>query len=56
MIFLNHTAPPNDIAKVLWRELGPQACIAVALLLAVRGDEQQAVFIDLSGLEESNEA
>jgi hypothetical protein len=56
MIYVDQHAPPHEIARTLWRELGPQACIALALSLAVRGDEHQAVIIDLSGLEESNEA
>jgi hypothetical protein len=51
-IFLDHNAEPNEMARTLWRELGPRACIELALSLAVRGDEQQTIILDSSGLEE----
>ena len=28
MIYLDQHAEPNEIARTLWRELGPQTCIA----------------------------
>ena len=51
MIYLNQHAEPSDIARILWRELGPQLCILIATALVNR-DGLPAV-IDL---EETNEA
>ena len=33
MIYVDQNALPCDIARTLWRELGPQTCIAIALSL-----------------------
>ena len=35
MIYLNHTEP-NEIVRTLWRELGPEACLAIAITIATR--------------------
>ena len=40
MIYLDQHAEPNDIARTLWRELGPQTCMAIASTLAARVSEQ----------------
>ena len=45
---------PNDIARTLWRELGPEACIAIALTIAARTTELQTFVIDVSGLKEED--
>lgn len=49
MIYLDQHAEPSDIVRTLWRELGPQACIAIAITLATRST---GLDIDLSGLSE----
>ena len=36
MIYLDQHAEPNDIARTLWRELGPQLCLEIAATIAVR--------------------
>jgi hypothetical protein len=54
MIYVDQHAEPKDIARTLWRELGPQLCILIATALVNR-DCLPAV-IDLSGLEETNES
>ncbi len=41
MIYLDQHSEPNEIAGILWRELGPQACIAIASTLAARVSEQR---------------
>ena len=33
VIYLDQHSEPKDIARILWRELGPQTCIAIALSL-----------------------
>ena len=43
MIHLDEAAEPNDIARTLWRELGPQTCIAIASTLAARVSEQTLI-------------
>jgi len=43
MIYLDQHAEPNEIARTLWRELGPQTCIAIASTLAVRVSEQTLI-------------
>ena len=40
MIYVDQDAAPSDIARTLWRELGPQTCIAIASTLAARVSEQ----------------
>ena len=30
MIFLDQHAEPSDIARTLWKELGPQLCLEIA--------------------------
>ena len=40
MIYLDQHAEPNEIARTLWRELGPQTCIAIVSTLAARASEQ----------------
>ncbi len=36
MIYLDQHAEPKDIARTLWRELGPQLCILIATALVNR--------------------
>ena len=43
MIYLDQHAEPSDIARTLWRELGPQLCIAIALSLV---EERPLILID----------
>jgi hypothetical protein len=50
MIYLDQYAEPNEIARQLWRELGPQLCILIATALVNR-DGLPAI-IEVSGLEE----
>jgi hypothetical protein len=40
MIYLDQHSEPNEIASTLWREFGPQACIAIASTLAARVSQQ----------------
>lgn len=40
MLHLGEAAEPKQIARTLWRELGPQTCIAIASTLAARVSEQ----------------
>ena len=49
MIYVN--AEPSDIARTLWRELGPQLCLEIAITLATRSTQLQAFVIDVSELE-----
>jgi hypothetical protein len=44
MIYLDQRAEPSDIARTLGRELGPQACIAIADSLVKR--EPPQILID----------
>jgi hypothetical protein len=37
MIYVDQHAHPGEIARTLWRELGPQLCIAIAVALVNRG-------------------
>jgi hypothetical protein len=55
MIFLDHGAEPNEIARTLWRELGPNICIAIATTIAARCTGLSTFVIDVSGLEEMDE-
>jgi hypothetical protein len=50
MIYLDQHAEPNEIARTLWRELGPQLCILIATALVNR--DGLPTVVDLSGLEE----
>ena len=43
MIHLDQHAEPNEIARTLWRELGPQTYIAIASTLAARVSEQTLI-------------
>ena len=52
MIHLDQHDPPNEIARTFWRELGPEACIAIALAVVTRSTELQTFVIDVSGLTE----
>lgn len=51
MIYLDQDNEPNEIARTLWRELGPEACIAIALTIATRTTELTTFVIDVSGLK-----
>ena len=53
MIYLDQHAEPREIARTLWRELGPEACIAIVLMIAARESESRLLVLDLSGLEEN---
>jgi hypothetical protein len=54
MIFLDQQAEPNDIARTLWRELGPQTCIAIASTLAARVSERTLILEMIK--EDANDA
>jgi hypothetical protein len=56
MIYVDQHAEPQDIARTLWRELGPEACITIALMIAVREEERRLLVLDLSGLEDIDES
>ena len=50
MIYLDQHSEPKDIARTLWRELGPQTCIAIALSLV---EERPLILIDdLTGVND----
>ena len=52
MIYLDQHSEPNEIARTLWRELGPEACLAIAITIATRSTELRTFVIDVSGLTE----
>jgi hypothetical protein len=54
MIFLDQHSEPNQIARTLWRELGPQLCLEIALTIATRSTQLRAYIIDASKLEEAD--
>ena len=56
MIYLDQHAEPNEIARTLWRELGPKACIVIATTLAIRSTGLNTFVLDVSGLEEDADA
>jgi hypothetical protein len=51
VIYVDQDAEPNEIARTLWRELGPEACIVIATTLAERSTGLNTFVIDVSGLE-----
>jgi hypothetical protein len=53
MIYVDQHAEPSDIARTLWRELGPQLCLEIAITIATRSTQLQACVID--GLTEVND-
>jgi hypothetical protein len=55
MIYVDQDAEANEIARTLWRELGPNICIAIATTIAARCTGLNTFVIDVSGLEETNE-
>jgi len=52
MIYLDQHTEPNEIARTLWRELGPEKCLAIAITIATRSTEFTTFVIDVSGLTE----
>jgi hypothetical protein len=55
MIYVDQHAEPDEIARTLWRELGPQLCLEIAITIATRSTQLQAYVIDVSGLTEVND-
>ena len=52
MIYLDQHAEPNEIASTLWRELGSQTCIAIALSLVE--ERPQLIINDLMGVNDED--
>jgi hypothetical protein len=55
VIYLDRHTEPNEIARTLWRELGPQLCLEIAITIATRSTELRTFVIDVSGLTEEDE-
>jgi hypothetical protein len=53
VIYVDQSAEPNEIARTLWHELGPEACIGIATTLAARSTGLSTFVLDLTGLEET---
>ncbi len=54
MIYLDQNTEPDEIARTLWRELGPEACIIIATTLAIKSTGLNTFVLDVSGLTEVN--
>jgi hypothetical protein len=39
MIYVDHDADPSEIARQLWRELGPQPCLEIAATIAIKSSQ-----------------
>jgi hypothetical protein len=53
MIYVDQNAQPSEIVRTLWRELGPEVCSSIALMIAAR--ESRLLVLDVSGLTEAND-
>jgi hypothetical protein len=51
MVYLDRDADPDEIARQLWRELGPQLCLEIAATIAMRSSK--AIVLELTKESES---